>query len=73
MKETKGVDVIWKYTTPTPNPHPYPNNPDLPTTADDVIDTSKPRQTGRHFPDDIFKCSFWMKKCEFRLWLQFVP
>ena len=31
------------------------------------INTLRPRQNGRHFPDDIFRCIFLMKMCEFRL------
>ena len=25
--------------------------------------TVRPRQNGRHFADDIFKCIFWYEKC----------
>ena len=33
-----------------------------------TVNTLRPRQNGRHFPDDIFKCIFfWMKMHEFRL------
>ena len=31
------------------------------------INTLRPRQNGRHFPDDIFKCIFLKKMYEFRL------
>ena len=40
------------------------------------INTSRPRQIGRHFPDNIFKCISWMKIYTFRLrfqWIKFVP
>ena len=30
------------------------------------VSTLRPRQNGRYFPDDIFKCFSWMKMCEFR-------
>ena len=38
----------------------------------DMLNTLRPRQDGRHFPDDIFQTTFsngfsWMKMCEFRL------
>ena len=29
------------------------------------IDTLRPRQNGRHFPDDIFKCISWMESMNF--------
>ena len=32
-----------------------------------IVNTLRPRQNGRHFPDDIFKCIFFMKMYEFRL------
>ena len=32
-----------------------------------LFNTLRPRQDGRHFPDDIFKCIFWMKMYEFPL------
>ena len=31
------------------------------------INTLRPRQSGRHFADDIFKCILGMNMCEFRL------
>ena len=31
------------------------------------VNTLRPRQNGRHLPDDIFKCIFWMKMFQFRL------
>ena len=34
------------------------------------INTLRPRQNGRHFADDIFKCIFLMKMFEFRLKFQ---
>ena len=33
-----------------------------------TLNTLRPRQDGRHFPDDIFKCISWMKMFEF--WLK---
>ena len=32
-----------------------------------VVNTLRPRQDGRHFADDIFKCIFLMKTFDFRL------
>ena len=29
--------------------------------------TLRPWQNGRHLPDDILKCTYWMKICQFRL------
>ena len=39
------------------------------------INALRPRQNGRHFPDDIFKCSFLNKKIwiSIKISLEFVP
>ena len=39
------------------------------------FDTLRPRQNGRHFPDDIFNCIFWKKTMNFgkKNSLKFVP
>ena len=37
------------------------------TAVSSSLNTLKPTQYGSHFPDDIFKCIFWMKIYEFRL------
>ena len=34
-----------------------------------ALNTLRPRQNGRNFPDDIFKCLFWMKMYKF--WFRF--
>ena len=39
------------------------------------INTLRPRQNGRHFPDDIFKCIFWNENAwiSIKISLKFVP
>ena len=36
------------------------------------VNTLRPRQDGRHYPDDIFKCIF-LKWISLKIWLKFVP
>ena len=39
------------------------------------FNTLRPRQNGRHFPDDIFKCIFLNENVgiSIKIWLKFVP
>ena len=39
------------------------------------VNTLRPRQDGRHFPDDIFKCIFLNENVwiSLKIWLKFVP
>ena len=45
------------------------------TSASSVFNTSRPRQNGRHFPDDIFKCIFLNENVwiSIRILSKFVP
>ena len=45
------------------------------TSTSSVFNTSRPRQNGRHFPDDIFKCIFLNENVwiSIRILLKFVP
>ena len=49
----------------------------LPTNAlaPDSVNTLRPRQDGRHFADDIFKCIFLNENVwiPIKIWLKFVP
>ena len=40
-----------------------------------TVNTLRPRQNGRHFPDDIFKCIFLTEhvSISINIWLKFVP
>ena len=40
-----------------------------------IINTLRPRQNGRHYPDDIFKCNFLNENVwiSIKIWLKFVP
>ena len=40
-----------------------------------LVNTLRPRQDGRHFPDDIFKCIFFNENVEIsiKISLKFVP
>ena len=50
-------------------PHPYAPS------GDRAINTLRPRQNGRHFPDDIFKCIFFNENVwiAIKISLKFVP
>ena len=40
-----------------------------------IFNTLRPRQNGRHFPDDIFKCIFLDENVQIahKIWLMFAP
>ena len=45
------------------------------TSKTDIFNTFRPRQNGRHFPDDIFKCIFLIENVwiSIKIPLKFVP